>query len=103
MMIKYVLTIGTFDKDTKTAKIPLVDCRRILSDAVASRFDGGAIYEADGIYRHIDGQTVREPSLRVEILGANKSDVLELAHYMKNALNQECVMYEEIEEKYDFI
>lgn len=102
-MIKYVLTIGTFDKDTKTAKIPLADCRRILSDAVASRFDGGTIYEADGIYRHIDGQTVREPSLRVEILGANKSDVLELAHYMKNALNQESVMYEEIEESYDFI
>lgn len=102
-MTKYVLTIGTFDKDTKKAEISLNDCRAILSNAVAQRFDGGTIYEADGIYRHIDEQTVREPSLRVELLGCKREDVLELAQYMKKALNQESIMYEEIEEHYDFI
>lgn len=102
-MTKYILTVGTFDKDTKKAEIPLNDCRAILSNAVAQRFDGGTIYEADGIYRHIDGQTVREPSLRVELLGCKREDVLELAQYMKKALNQESIMFEEIEEHYDFI
>lgn len=102
-MKKYILTIGTFDKDTKKAEIPLTICRDILSNAVAQRFDGGTIYEADGIYRHLNGETVREPSLRVELLGCKKEDVLELAAYMKAELNQESIMYEEIEEVYDFI
>lgn len=103
MTTKYILSIGTFDKDTKKPEQDLTAMQALLNNEVARRFDGATVYSADGVYRHADGTTVREPSLRVELCYTTKEAVVELARWAKEAFNQESIMFEAIQEEVDFI
>jgi len=102
-MKKYILTIGTFDKDTKKPEMDVVNMQALLNNEVARRFNGATVYSADGVYRHLDGSVVREPSLRVELCYTEKEAVISLAKWAKEAFNQESIMFEEVEEIIDFI
>ena len=103
MTTKFVLTIGLFDKDTKKLELDPANAQALLNNEVAQTFEGATVYSADGVYRHNDGSTVREPSIRVEVSGASREAVVGLAKWAKAAFNQESVMLEAIAEECDFI
>lgn len=101
--IKYIVTVGLFDKDTHRLEVDPTHAQSLLNNEVAKTFEGATVYSADGVYRHNDGSTVREPSIRVEVSGASREAVVGLAKWAKEAFNQESVMLESYEEEYDFI
>lgn len=101
--IKYIVTVGLFDKNTHRLEVDPAHAQSLLNNEVAKTFEGATVYSADGVYRHNDGSTVREPSIRMEVSGASREAVVGLAKWAKEAFNQESVMLESYEEEYDFI
>ena len=104
-MTRYTLTIGLFDKDTKRQKISSDMALRIVSDLVVQTIGYGTIYNGSGIYTHVNGSIVVEPSLVFFVDGEKdlKDKVKTLAWQIKKALNQESVMLEETVVKMEFI
>ena len=95
-MTRYTLTIGLFDKDTKRQKISSDMALRIVSDLVIQTVGYGTIYNGNGIYTHINGSIVVEPSIIYFVDGAEEeeSKIKNLAWMIKKALNQESIMME---------
>lgn len=104
-MTRYTLTIGLFDKDTKRQKISSDIAIRIISDIVVNTIGYGTIYNGNGIYTHVNGSIVIEPSIVFFVDGEKdlKDKVVNLAWNIKKALNQESVMLEETAVKMEFI
>ena len=96
-MTRYTLTIGLFDKDTKKQKISSDMAIKIVSDLVTQTIGYGTIYNGNGIYTHINGQIVVEPSIIYFVDGEEEeeeSKIKTLAWMIKKALNQESIMME---------
>ena len=104
-MTRYTLTIGLFDKDTKRQKISTDIAIRIVSDLVVNVIGYGTIHTGNGIYTHVNGEVVVEPSIVFFVDGEKdlKDKVKTLAWQIKKALNQESVMMEETAVKMEFI
>lgn len=104
-MTRYTLTIGLFDKDTKRQKISSDMALKIVSDLVVQTVGYGTIHNGNGIYTHINGQIVFEPSVIYFVDGEEEeeSKIKSLAWMIKKALNQESVMLEESAVKMEFI
>ena len=104
-MTRYTLTIGLFDKDTKRQKISSDMALKIVSDLVVQTVGYGTIHNGNGIYTHINGQIVFEPSVIYFVDGEKEeeSKIKSLAWMIKKALNQESVMLEESAVKMEFI
>lgn len=104
-MTRYTLTIGLFDKDTKRQKISSDMALKIVSDLVVQTVGYGTVYTGSGIYTHVNGSIVIEPSLVYFVDGEKnlKDKVKNLAWQIKKALNQESVMLEETVVKMEFI
>lgn len=103
MTSKFILSIGLFDKDTKKQEHDTAEAQALVNNYVASHFDGATVYSADGVYKHADGTTVREPSIRVELCYTERKKVIDFAQWAKKILNQESIMLEEVKEDIDFI
>ncbi len=90
---KYEIYMGLNDKDTKTQKIDTLEAYKIVSNQVAQRFDGGTVFNANGIYKHENGTVVIENTIKIEIILFDKSitekDVREFVEYLKTTFNQE--------------
>lgn len=104
-MTRYTLTIGLFDKDTKRQKISSDIAIRIVSDIIVNTIGYGTVYQGNGVYTHVNGEIVIEPSLVYFVDGENdlKNKVKTLAWQIKKALNQESIMLEETAVKMEFI
>ena len=104
-MTRYTLTIGLFDKDTKRQKISSDMALKIVSDLVVQIVGYGTVYTGNGIYTHVNGSIVVEPSLVYFVDGEEEeeSKIKSLAWMIKKALNQESVMMEETAVKMEFI
>ena len=104
-MTRYTLTIGLFDKNTKRQKISSDIALKIVSDLVVQTVGYGTIYNGNGIYTHINGSIVVEPSLVFFVDGEKEeeSKVKSLAWMIKKSLNQESVMLEKQEVNMCFI
>ncbi len=90
-MEKFTLYLGLNDKDTKVQQISTVEAYKIVSNLIASRFDGGTIFEANGIYKHENGTFVTEKTLRIEILFAEFEDIKKFVQTLKEIFNQESI------------
>ena len=101
--MKFVVTCGMFDGTTKKLEHDVSDVHAMVNNYIAQRFDGCSIFDCDGVYRHIDGTTVREPSIRCEFIYTEKEKVLDFCKWYKKVMNQESVMFEAIEEDVEFI
>ena len=62
-MRRYTLTIGLFDKDTKRQKISSDIAIRIVSDLVVNIIGYGTVHQGNGIYTHVNGAVIIEPSI----------------------------------------
>ena len=103
-MRRYTLTIGLFDKDTKRQKISSDIAIRIVSDLVVNIIGYGTVHQGRGIYTHVNGPVIIEPSIIFFVDGEKdlKDKVVNLAWNVKKALNQESVMLEETAVKMEF-
>ena len=90
-MEKFTLYLGLNDKDTKQQIISTIEAYKIVSNMIANRFDGGTIFEANGIYKHDNGTFVTEKTLRIEILFADFEDIKNFVNDLKEIFNQESV------------
>lgn len=89
--LKFTLYLGLNDKDTKQQEIATVEAYKIVKNMLTSDFDGGTIFEAEGVYRHEDGTVVTEKTLRIEILFAETNKVRGFVADLKKIFNQEAV------------
>lgn len=89
--------MGLNDKETKCQKVSTVEAYKIVSNLIANRFDGGTIFEAQGIYKHENGTIVTETTLRIELLFAETKDVREFVDLLKEMFNQESIAVQEEE------
>ena len=94
-MKKFTLYLGLNDKETKMQKIQTVEAFKIVSNLIASRFGGGTIFEADGVYKHDNGAFVIEKTLRIELLFVERPEVVEFVKVLKEIFNQESIAIQE--------
>lgn len=96
-MKKYTLYCGLNDKDTRRQEISTLEAAKMVRNACLSYADGATIFEADGIYKHDDGELVAEKTLRVELMMVEQSVVRRIVDTLKAALNQESIAVQEQE------
>ena len=102
-MTEHIITVGLFDKDSKRQEISTLDAYKVITNLFCAAGLCATVLEAQGIYKHDDGTTVIEPSLRVECAGATREQIKPVIFQIKAALNQESIMYKMVESKIDFI
>lgn len=90
-MEKFTLYLGLNDKDKKTQLINTVEAYKICNNILLHYTDGATIFEANGIYKHDDGQYTIEKTLRIELLFIEEKDVKEIVKSLKQAFNQETI------------
>lgn len=96
-MKKYTLYCGLNDKDTRRQEISTLEAAKMVRNACLTHADGATIFEADGIYKHDDGELVAEKTLRVELMMVEQSIVRRIVDTLKAALNQESIAVQEQE------
>ncbi len=94
MINKHIIYLGLNDKDTKQQRHSTVEAYKTVEDLIAKTFNGGTISESHGVYKHDDGQTVIEKTLRIEILFSNDIEIKKFAKHIKEIFNQESVAVE---------
>lgn len=90
-MEKFTLYLGLNDKDKKAQLINTVEAYKICNNILLHYTDGATIFEANGIYKHDDGQYTIEKTLRIELLFIEEKDVKEIVKSLKQAFNQETI------------
>lgn len=95
MMYEHFITVGLFDRDAHEQLISTDSAKLVIENLIlnagmcCTMFTEGVF----GIYRHEDGSTVREPSIRVEIADQPKEEVVKVVRALQTALNQETIMW----------
>ena len=92
---KYVLSIGLNDKDTKKPMEENVAIS-LVETSVLKYADGSTISIANGTYKHENGTTVREKSLKCELLFVDTDTVKSIVNEIKAILNQESIAVEKL-------
>ena len=100
-MDKYTLYLGLNDKDKKKAEeltkkdIYGVDKKtyqdKICNNILLHYTDGATIFEANGIYKHEDGDYTIEKTLRIELLFIDTEILDKIIADLKRAFNQEAI------------
>lgn len=91
-MNKITLYVGLNDKDTKRQEINIVDAFKIATNIITANADGGTIFEADGIYKHDNGEIVIEKTLKIELVDVSTMAVNAIISALKMSLNQESIL-----------
>ena len=90
-MEKYTLYLGLNDKDKKVQLINTLEAYKICNNILLSYTDGATIFEANGIYKHKNGDYTIEKTLRIELLFIDENDVNKIVTSLKQAFNQESI------------
>ena len=96
-MEKLTISIGLFDKDSKTQLISNDEAMETVNSCFLSRLDAFTVYFAKGVYTHENGQQVQENTIRIEVVAFNDNDynsTIQSIKEVKQALNQESVLLE---------
>ena len=96
-MVKLTISIGLFDKDSKTQLISNDEAMETVNSCFLSRLDAFTVYFAKGVYTHENGQQVQENTIRIEVVAFNDNDynnTIQSIKEVKQALNQESVLLE---------
>lgn len=89
---KYTLYIGLNDKDSKVQKIDTIEAYKIVENVCCTLSDGATIYQARGVYKHVDSTVIVENTLCAELFTDNVDTVKTIATVLKQALNQESIL-----------
>ena len=91
-MKKFTLYLGLNDKDTKLQKISTIEAYKICNNILLNYTEGATIFEANGIYKHNNGEIVIEKTLRIELMFINEETIKLIVNDLKKAFNQESVI-----------
>lgn len=91
-MQQFTLIIGLNDKNTKKQEIDTISCYKLVNNLLLQYVNGATIYQAQGIYKHENGQVVIENSLKIDIIDASRDIIEKIASQIKTILNQESVV-----------
>lgn len=102
---EHIITIGMFDQDSKRQEITKADYLRIIEDEICKRDFCATIFTEGiwGIYRHEDGTVVKEPSIRIEIAGVERRDIIPMIRVFRERFNQESILYKMTEQVFDLV
>lgn len=89
------LFIGLYDKDTKKQEIASNTALQYVNDLLTMFFEGATSFICNGIYKHIDGTTVCEPSISILLYDVDVATVQEFCDKVKTTLNQESLLVKE--------
>lgn len=90
-MNKFTLYLGLNDKDKKVQLINTIEAYKICNNILMHYTDGATIFEANGIYKHDNGEFTIEKTLRIELLFIDKKTVVDIVEDLKKAFNQESI------------
>ena len=93
-MKQYTLYLGLNDKDSKLQEVSTIEAFKLVQKLIASSFDGATIFEAVGVYKHLDGTFTTENTLRIELLEIDNpllDKVRDLVKTLKSVFNQESI------------
>ena len=96
-MKTYTLYCGLNDKNTRKQEVTTLEAAKMVRNVCLDYADGATIFEADGIYKHEDGELVVEKTLRVELMMVEQSVVRRIVDTLKAMLNQESIAVQEQE------
>lgn len=94
-MNKFTLYLGLNDKDKKIQLINTLEAYKICNNILMHYTDGATIFEANGIYKHDNGEFTIEKTLRIELLFIDKKTVVDIVEDLKKAFNQESIAVQE--------
>lgn len=89
-MKKHVLYVGLKDKETKKQEVTTSKAKNIIINVCGDC----TLSDSIGAYTHEDGTTVKEKTIRVELLFRTSKEVKRMAQSIKEKLNQETIGYE---------
>lgn len=89
-MKKHVLYVGLKDKNTKKQEVTTSKAKNIIINVCGDC----TLSDSIGAYTHEDGTTIKEKTIRVELLFKTSKEVKRMAQSIKEKLNQETIGYE---------
>lgn len=92
-MKNFTIITGLNDKDTKTQLIDTDTAEIIITNIILQYADGATLTRCKGIYKHQDGATVIENSIKSEISGINQETAERIASDIKKELHQESIYF----------
>lgn len=104
-MMNHIVTVGLFDKDSHKMEREKSYYVETVIDAI-NRHHFCATLETEGIYgiyQHMDGTRICEPSIRFNVAGVSRAEILVLVKELRAELNQESVMLESEEKNITFV
>ena len=87
----YYFTVGLNDKETKKQMIKTELAEMMIADYVANNFCGGTLFPCKGVYKHENGETVKENTFMLMLANITREEAIDTAEYFKTILNQESV------------
>jgi len=91
---KYVLYIGTNDKDTYTQLISLADAKNIVNEICSRYVEGYTVMEANGGWVDEKGKLTEEQTLVYSFSGVREEDIYSIMDEILVKLNQNSIMVE---------
>lgn len=102
-MNKTILYLGLNDKDTKTQKIDTIEAYKIVENIILSKeITAYTISQAQGLYRHENGDITRENTLMIILLDTPQKSIDKIVDTLKTIFNQECIGVEQSVVNVDF-
>lgn len=91
---KYVLYIGTNDKDTYQQEIPYDQCVQKVTE-ICTRYTGGCtLSEANGYWTDDSGEITKEQSIECVLEDVTEEQVRQIADEVLKELNQNSILIE---------
>lgn len=91
---KYVLYIGTNDKDTYQMEIPYEECVETVREICAKHTGGGTLAEATGFWQDDTGTITTERTIQCILEDTDFDTVQAIADEIIDALNQSSILIE---------
>lgn len=102
-MIKTTFFIGLNDKDTKVQEVTDEKAMDIVEETFDKYSEFGAtIYHCKGIYKHVNGEKVREKTIAAFVLNIDENAKKSIVETLKKELNQESILITEEDIKATF-
>jgi hypothetical protein len=91
---KYVLYIGTNDKDTYKQEIPYDQCLAMVTNICTNHTGGGTIAEATGFWKDETGAITSEMTIQCILEDIEEEEVYKICDEILEALNQNSILVE---------
>lgn len=91
---KYVLYIGTNDKDTYTQQIPLDEAEQIVNEICSKYVEGYTVQQAEGGWVDESGVLTKEQTLVYSFDAVQEEDIIAIMDEVLVQLNQASILVE---------